>query len=293
MSADSNPAAKRQKIEGESSDEELDSEGRTKLISLIGDCDGWWTDEDELDSLLTDRRPADLVKLMLLQDKKRRNILHYAVTKRTLNEAGSLKLLLSTCSRLGVLRELLQVPDTLGVTPWRQARRAGYAAVLTELASYEATVTEPLQESELDCSSAHDAVSRGHLGCLRLLLSRHRSLALQLDSSGESPLHLIDHNMAPQCHEITAALLDAAADTPAALAAALKALGKDGELALQHAASFHWEANCDRRMCHPCLRAFIAAGADACAEDRNGVDLIMDVINDDSLGPEDRYGIDV
>jgi ankyrin repeat protein len=99
--------------------------------------------------------------------------------------------------------------------------------------------------------------------------------------------------MAPQCHEITAALLDAAADAPAALAAALRALGKDGELALQHATSFYWEANCDCRMCHPCLRAFIAAGADACAVDSNGVNLITDVINDDSLGPEDRYGIDV
>jgi hypothetical protein len=56
---------------------------------------------------------------------------------------------------------------------------------------------------------------------------------------------LIDHNMAPQCHDISAALLDAAADTPAALAAALRALGKDGELALQHAASFYWEASCE------------------------------------------------
>jgi hypothetical protein len=127
MSADSSPADKRQKIEDESSEEEeLDSEGRTKLISLIGDCDGWWSDEDELESLLADRCPEELVQLMQSQDKKGRNLLHYAFTKRTLNEAGSLKLLLSTCKRLGVLSELLQLPDTEGVTPWCQARRAAY-----------------------------------------------------------------------------------------------------------------------------------------------------------------------
>jgi hypothetical protein len=41
------------------------------------------------------------------------------------------------------------------------------------------------------------------------------------------------------------------------------------------------------------MRAFIAAGADACAVDRNGTNLIAHVINDDSLGPENRYGRDV
>jgi hypothetical protein len=173
MSADSSPAAKRQKIEGESSDEELDSEGRTKLISLIGDCDGWWTDEDELDSLLTDRRPADLVKLMQLQDKKGRNPLHYAVTKRTLNEAGSLKLLLSTCKRVGVLSKLLQLPDTLGVTPWLQARRAAYTAVLTELANYEATVSSTKLLALVQLCSARSARSclyNGITWCFKSLL---------------------------------------------------------------------------------------------------------------------------
>jgi hypothetical protein len=70
MSAESSPAAKKQKIEEESFDE-LDSEGRTKLMSLIGECDGWWCDEDEVESVLADRSSAELVKLMQLQDNKR------------------------------------------------------------------------------------------------------------------------------------------------------------------------------------------------------------------------------
>jgi hypothetical protein len=49
-----------------------------------------------------------------------------------------------------------------------------------------------VQECDLDCTSAHDAASRGHLGCLQLLLARHSSLALSLDANAETPLHLLD-----------------------------------------------------------------------------------------------------
>jgi ankyrin repeat protein len=136
----------------------------------------------------------------------------------------------------------------------------------------------PLQECDVDCTSAQQAVSRDHMPCLQLLLARDSSLAIKLDEHGESALHLIDHSeaphfdefdVAPRCYAYTAALLAAAA-TPAlapATRTALNALDRSGKLALHKAAV---TAGARTPACHHCLRALAAAGADAsesrCAE---------------------------
>jgi Ankyrin repeats (3 copies) len=130
---------------------------------------------------------------------------------------------------------------------------------------------------DLDCTSAQQAVTRDHMPCLQLLLARDSSLAIKLDEHGESALHLIDHSeaphinqfdAAPRCYAYTAALLAAAAATPAPAArtAALNALDRDGELALHKAVT----TGASAPACHHCLRALAGAGADAsesrCAE---------------------------
>jgi ankyrin repeat protein len=133
-----------------------------------------------------------------------------------------------------------------------------------------------LQECDLDCTSAHDAASRGHLGCLQLLLVRHSSLALRLDANAETPLHLLDHRCKPQCCAMTAALLAAAADSPEAAAAAVCPVGRQGKTALQCTVrssgvtvvdEYLDDEDCidgDKQwysVCHPSLRALVAAGA--------------------------------
>ena len=110
---------------------------------------------------------------------------------------------------------------------------------------------EPLQGAELDCITVHDAVQRGHMGCLKQLLANDPSLALATNKQVETPLHAVKHDTAQRCYAVTTALLAAAAaaaQSPAAVGEQL------GEQLLYN--TYNYE-----RVCHPCLRALVAAGA--------------------------------
>jgi hypothetical protein len=59
-----------------------------------------------------------------------------------------------------------------------------------------------------DCTTALMATAAGHLGCLRYLLVSRRSYAIQRNSLGQSPLHLVQHSASStHCQGITAVLL--------------------------------------------------------------------------------------
>jgi ankyrin repeat protein len=113
----------------------------------------------------------------------------------------------------------------------------------------------PLRLEEVDCSSVHEAVRKDHFACFKLLLAREPASALQLDEHGETALHCIDHCRTPHCHAVTAALLSA--QPRAAVAAVINSVDRQQRTALQLV------EHKGGSVCHPCLQALCAAGADA------------------------------
>jgi ankyrin repeat protein len=92
------------------------------------------------------------------------------------------------------------------------------------------------------------------MGCLTQLLASDPSLALAEDDEQEkTPLHCIKHDAEHRCYAFTAALLAAAA---AAAAVAAVAEPLDNQLLYS---TYSYVS--DARVCHPCLRALVAAGA--------------------------------
>jgi ankyrin repeat protein len=108
------------------------------------------------------------------------------------------------------------------------------------------------------------------MGCLTQLLANDPSLALADDDEQQgTPLHCIKHDVEHRCHTFTAALLAAAAtQLPEAVAEPL-----DDQLLYN---TYNYVS--DARVCHPCLRALVAAGALPDAENEEDEDTFVHLI---------------
>jgi Ankyrin repeats (3 copies) len=121
------------------------------------------------------------------------------------------------------------------------------------------------------------------MGCLKQLLASDPSLALATNGQHETPLHCIKHDAGHRCYAFTAALLAAAATQPRAEVLELL----DHELLCK--------THCDARVCHPCLRALVAAGAvpdEADVAEETFVHLILlTTVLYDSRGPQQAAAV--
>eukprot|EP00953_Heterococcus_sp_UTEX-ZZ885_P024772 13523-Heterococcus_DN1.PRE.2 len=200
-----------------------DSSDCTALHAAVEASTASWHNTKALRDLLSRSSAAALIEALPKQDKDGRSVLHYAVSKSS-DADGSLQKLLSKCKELGVLSSVLRIRDYSGADAVCCARRYGRAAVLSLLQQHGIhELQEPLQGAELDCSTAHDAVKRGHMGCLTQLLASDPSLALaEDDEQQKTPLHCIKHDAGHRCYAFTAALL--AASAAAAVAAVAEPL---------------------------------------------------------------------
>jgi ankyrin repeat protein len=118
-------------------------------------------------------------------------------------------------------------------------------------------VLEPLQDCEVDCDTVHEAVVREHAACLRHLLARDDRIMLTVNDKGATPLHLVNHKLSPFCcTALTAPLL---ASMPAAFVrTVVNTLDSQGIPAVHYTV----DEQRDLPVCHSCLRALLAAGAD-------------------------------
>jgi ankyrin repeat protein len=139
-------------------------------------------------------------------------------------------------------------------------------------------VREPLTDSEIDCSSVHQAVERSHLGCLRLLLSRSEESGLSFNDKQQTPLLLVQHSLNPAvCCEVTAALLSSA--SPAYVRTVINAADSTGDTALHRSVYYCTGGS---RVCHGCARALLQAGAAPGAVNKRGKPAlrVADVLHD-------------
>jgi ankyrin repeat protein len=132
-----------------------------------------------------------------------------------------------------------------------------------------------LQRSEIDCANVHEAVQRGHVGCLKLLLPETQATRALFDEHRETPLHLIDHSLTAVCHELTAVLLAAPAIPVKAM---LNAQDRSSNTALHHTvltdSSSKGAAPASSTVCYTCVNALLAAGADPTLSDHHGRSLL-------------------
>jgi ankyrin repeat protein len=138
---------------------------------------------------------------------------------------------------------------------------------VVQCCSYICTqVRELLADTELDCCNVHEAAQRGHLGCLKLLLSRSEQSGLSFNDQHLTPLLLVRHNSSSSiCCELTAALLSSASS--AYVTTVINAADTTGETALHKTvhSSTHGLV-----VCHSCARALLQAGAAAGAVSKSG-----------------------
>jgi ankyrin repeat protein len=129
-------------------------------------------------------------------------------------------------------------------------------------------VEEPLQDTELDCTTVHEAAAKGHIGCLQLLLARDEQIPLSINDEQQTPLHVINHSISPACCEMTAMLL--ASMSPAYLQTVINAGDQHGATALYSTACpFNtWQSQV--LLCNVCARALMAAGAKADVFNKEG-----------------------
>jgi ankyrin repeat protein len=118
-----------------------------------------------------------------------------------------------------------------------------------------------------------------HIGCLQFFTSRHGAITANLKK--QTPFHLIDHRAAPLCHELTTTLL-AALSSEAATTAVNTADAK-GNIALHGTARYNLDKDgnvidCDDdddlAVCHTCIRALLAVGADPNTKNKAGVQAV-------------------
>jgi ankyrin repeat protein len=128
-----------------------------------------------------------------------------------------------------------------------------------------------LLRSEVDCANVHEAVQKGHAGCLTLLLAGVQATHALFDENKETPLHLIDHSSTAVCHEPTAALL--AAPT-AQVEAMLNTQDQHGNTALHHTALTESSDGIAAAVCYTCMNALLAAGADPKLTDQHDRSLL-------------------
>jgi ankyrin repeat protein len=136
-------------------------------------------------------------------------------------------------------------------------------------------VSEPITDENVDCADIHDAEQMYHVGCLQYFVSRHD--AIVANHQQQTPFHLIDHTTAPLCHELTATVL-AALSTEAA-ATLVNTADVRGNTALHGTASYELDEDGEVEeyhedfltVCHTCMRALLAAGADPTIRNKAGV----------------------
>jgi ankyrin repeat protein len=137
-------------------------------------------------------------------------------------------------------------------------------------------VIEPVDDQILDCVDMHEAVAKKHIGCLQYFTSRHDAIAAS--DRGTAPFHLIDHSLAPLCHEMTALLL--AAMSPIAATAVVNTADTKGNTALHDTTGVDptVDEQCceleDHFACYSCIRALLAAGADPTRKNSAGVQAV-------------------
>jgi ankyrin repeat protein len=137
---------------------------------------------------------------------------------------------------------------------------------------------QALDQREVDCVDIHEAVSKSHIGCAQFFTSRHDAVTANFKQT--TPFHLIDHRTAPVCHELTSTLL-AALSTEAATTLVNTADAR-GNTALHSTASYElrYDGPVKYRdvdqltVCHTCMRALLAAGADPTVNNRAGVQAV-------------------
>jgi ankyrin repeat protein len=216
-------------------------------------------------------------------------VLHTAVEQHKL---ALLQQLLVASSKLGCAARLASTPDNTGADCWCIARRQGVTELTELLAAYTATAvvagptdtiattagdesssavtpanstlttltsSSALVAVDLDCADVLTAVSRAHTGCLKQLLARSAPAAAVLNSSMQSPLHLVNHNK-QYCEQLTAALLSACPKH--LLCTIINAADADDRTPLQLCVREHYDEGMFE-VCHKCMRALLAAGADA------------------------------
>eukprot|EP00953_Heterococcus_sp_UTEX-ZZ885_P000366 730-Heterococcus_DN1.PRE.2 len=140
-------------------------------------------------------------------------------------------------------------------------------------------VLRPLLQAELDCADIHDAVSTGHVCCLQFFTSRYD--AILADFKQQTPFHLIDHRTAPVCHELTSTLLAAlsseAATTLVNTADARGNTAPHGTAGCKLADDGTVINDCyddNLIVCHTCIRALLAVGADPTIKNKAGVQAV-------------------
>jgi ankyrin repeat protein len=293
-----------------------DSDGCTPLhAAIISDCDADCC-EEMLDVLLSFN--SEHVQLALTKvDKQGRTVLHTAIEQ---HKIALLQRLLQASSKLGCVTTLVNTADIDDADCWHVARRQGVTELTELLATHTTTAaaattvaatataagvgsnsaattagvsaraSSTASAGDLDCANVHTAVSKAHTGCLKLLLARSPSAAAVANSSNQYPLHLVDHSK-QHCDQLTAALLSACPSDE--LHSILNTADASGQTALQRTVRLQHadepEGIC--HVCHKCMRALLAAGADTTVMNRfdNYADCetsaVDNMLNDAALQP--------
>jgi ankyrin repeat protein len=139
-------------------------------------------------------------------------------------------------------------------------------------------VSQPINDIDVDCGDIHEAVSKGHVGCLQYFTSRHDAITANFKQ--QTPFHLIDHRTAPLCHELTTTLLKAL--SAEAATTLVNTADARGNTALHSTARYELDAGGEvidfdddsLTVCHTCMRALLAVGADPTIKNKADVQAV-------------------
>eukprot|EP00953_Heterococcus_sp_UTEX-ZZ885_P000367 730-Heterococcus_DN1.PRE.3 len=222
-----------------------DHEGHTALHTvLLKDKEQCWPcDSNQLLTTLLTCDDSGLLQALVKQDSTGKTVLHLAVQLRQLDK---LQQLLAVCERLEVLDCVMNIADNAGQTVITLVR----------------------------CMGGDDlkAIIQPHY--TQFFTSRHDAVTANLKQ--QTPFHLIDHRTAPLCHELTATLLTAL--TAEAATTLVNTVDSRGNTALHGIASCELDADGEitdfdddsLAVCHTCVRALLAVGADPATKNKAG-----------------------
>ena len=130
---------------------------------------------------------------------------------------------------------------------------------------------EPLDPEDIDCATVHDAVQKGHHGCLAHLASISPDRKLAADANGGFTVELLQHQSDQSC---TAMLKELLRDCTQAQMHKL-------EQALYNKGKSSWLIDTcipnsqEVKICYSCLHAVLDAGAGADYDDCNWGELVL------------------
>jgi ankyrin repeat protein len=139
-------------------------------------------------------------------------------------------------------------------------------------------VSQPINDIDVDCGDIHEAVSKGHVGCLQYFTSRHDAITANFKQ--QTPFHLIDHRTAPLCHELTTTLLKAL--SAEAATTLVNTADARSNTALHSTARYELDADGEiidfdddsLTVCHTCMRALLAVRANPTIKNKAGVQAV-------------------